>query len=276
MNPVTNMVVKKIPVNKIFSPENSRVEVGDNSSLMISLKQEGQLQPVEVTPVGKRWRLNLGHRRVDAAKKLGWKTVDAVVVKNLKSTEDAWFRNLAENVQRKDISLSEEGRVYRKLIKSGLTPQAVAARLGISKLKVRAALDALSIIPKEWDKKVVYRGANNFRNLPKGSVTASSAKKVAFAAKHVNLRSAQVSKVLNAVASGKVKGDNIYALSKTLKDTGSIITAIKAADQTTVLRPCLRFKKTALAKLLKKKNRSAEFVLRQALRSHPDFKNVIV
>jgi ParB/RepB/Spo0J family partition protein len=113
------------------------------SELSESIRQSGLLQPVVVvawgddSPRGKPWRLIAGFRRCLAHRVLGETTINAVVKQGDFSEIDLRIFNLQENVNREDLSLTEEAGVLRQLIE--FAPELdkkedmLAARLGVSR-----------------------------------------------------------------------------------------------------------------------------------------------
>lgn len=80
-----------------------RKDLGDISGLMESLKTHGQLTPVIIN---RNYELIAGFRRLQAAKRLGWKTIEAVMID--KPTERQKLEvEIEENVQRLDLSAEE-------------------------------------------------------------------------------------------------------------------------------------------------------------------------
>jgi ParB family chromosome partitioning protein len=80
-----------------------RKDLGDISGLMESLKTHGQLTPIIIN---RDYELIAGFRRLQAAKRLGWKSIEAVMID--KPTEQQKLEvEIEENVQRLDLSAEE-------------------------------------------------------------------------------------------------------------------------------------------------------------------------
>jgi ParB/RepB/Spo0J family partition protein len=106
----------RIETAKVFvSGVNVRRKPGDVGELMRSIEEEGILEPLLVRPVDGRYELVVGSRRFEAAKRLGMKTVPAVV-KSMPD-EEALVVSLVENIQRRDIEPEEEYDALMKLRK---------------------------------------------------------------------------------------------------------------------------------------------------------------
>jgi len=99
----------KLTINKIKVRNRYRKDLGDISSLAVSIEEVGLLHPIVVRPDG---RLIAGERRLAACKKLGWKTVPVTCV-DLKEVIRGEF---AENAYRKDFLPSEIDAIRRALL----------------------------------------------------------------------------------------------------------------------------------------------------------------
>ncbi len=158
----------KVDLNKIEQNENSRViyKEAELSDLMHSMKKDGLLQPVGVRRTGKgKYEAVFGNRRIMAAKKLGWADI-AVHVVDAETDTDRDILNLVENIQRKNTTLAEDGRMFTLLSGRGLSDSEIAARVGISTARVRLAMDVVKDVPKEFHTALV----NNKNNTGKSQV----------------------------------------------------------------------------------------------------------
>src|SRR5436190_1428123 len=61
------------------SSQNPRLNMGSIDELAASLAAYGMLQPVLVRALEGEYELIAGHRRVAAARRLGWRTISAIV-----------------------------------------------------------------------------------------------------------------------------------------------------------------------------------------------------
>lgn len=113
-------------------------------SLVRSLRELGQLTPIVVTEVGGAYRLVAGRRRVEAAKRLGWSEIGAMVLSGDDRREAS--AALAENLARSDLTPLQEARVLRgALDETGCTVGELAASVGRSDVWVHNRLQIL-----EW------------------------------------------------------------------------------------------------------------------------------
>jgi ParB family chromosome partitioning protein len=112
--------------------------------LAASIRQLGVLQPLLVRPQDNGFELVAGERRLRAAKRAGLSSVPVVVVET--DREGSLERALVENLHREDLNPIEEAAAYRQLLEEGgLTQQALADRLGRSRVAITNALRLLEL-----------------------------------------------------------------------------------------------------------------------------------
>jgi ParB family chromosome partitioning protein len=131
------------------NPEQPRVEIGDLSELISSVKEHGVLEPLLVKPsaVKGRWMIIAGERRWRAATAAGLREVPCVEM----DVDDEVVAEIAliENMQRKDLTPWEEADGLASLCQRyGYTHEDVARKIGKSRSSVTEAL-ALATIPDE-------------------------------------------------------------------------------------------------------------------------------
>lgn len=146
--------VKEIPMNKIKMGRNSRLSTSseDLSGLMQSINSTGLLEPIGVVKSKKNdgsYEITYGNRRFMAFSKLGLHSIPAVI-HEYKNESAIDVMNLAENVQRRNISLAEIGRYAKILEGEGLGIKELAVRLGTSVSYVSACIDAFEEVPKAY------------------------------------------------------------------------------------------------------------------------------
>lgn len=148
--------ITRMPLNKIKLGRNSRANIDKDEleGLMESIKSIGLLQPIGVVKNGTGYDIAYGNRRFLACSKLGLSHVP-VIVHTYKKASEVDIKNLAENVQRKNISLIEAGRYVSLLLGEGLTKGEIATRLGTSRSYVNACEDAFQNVPKAFRADIV-------------------------------------------------------------------------------------------------------------------------
>jgi len=154
----------EIPIKKIIVKDNVRIQTKnqDINNLMHDLKHRGLLQPIGVIPQKDGYYEYIyGYRRIIAAKKLGWKTIKARLYPGTKP-EEKIDHNIAENLQRVDVTAYELGRQFHILKeKHGLSNSELASKYGLSVHKIKDAIQIYDIgMPKNLRSKVGYTGYN--------------------------------------------------------------------------------------------------------------------
>jgi len=111
-----------------------RRDLGPIEDLALSLESFGLLHPVHVYASHGRYRLIAGERRLQAARTLGWTSIDAMV---REPGENDLLLELVENTQRKWLSDIEEADALIRLVREmGCEMKAVAAQAGRSEAYV--------------------------------------------------------------------------------------------------------------------------------------------
>jgi len=142
-----NKILKLDPQDVIVRREdNSRVDVHDEDSInemVETLKREGQLQPVSIRPdaVTGKPVLTFGFRRHAATLKMretnSDQTIDCVQ-RDYEDYQEAWLANVAENSQRKNTTVIDDGKIVRRMTDPvadggfGMTQAEAAKRLSKS------------------------------------------------------------------------------------------------------------------------------------------------
>lgn len=141
----------KVPLSAILpNPFQPRQNFPESAlaELTESLRSSGLLQPIVVRPAAAgRYELIAGARRCEAARRLGWQEIEAVV----REVDDRMALTLAlvENLQRDALSPIEEAKGYERLIREfGATQDEVAALVGVARPTIANALRLLQL-PQE-------------------------------------------------------------------------------------------------------------------------------
>jgi ParB family chromosome partitioning protein len=101
----------QIPVEDVVLKKRIRKDLGDITSLADSFKRFGQLSPIVLS---KKNVLIAGGRRLEAAKSLGWRTINAVIIDapgDLTKLE----MEIEENIQRRDFTAGELSEATKKI-----------------------------------------------------------------------------------------------------------------------------------------------------------------
>jgi ParB family chromosome partitioning protein len=101
----------QVPVKDIAVKRRVRKELGDIASLADSMKRFGQISPILISKAN---ILIAGGRRLEAAKYLGWKTINATMV-DVPDKITKLEYEIEENIQRRDFNGEELAKATREL-----------------------------------------------------------------------------------------------------------------------------------------------------------------
>lgn len=144
--------IEKISPNR-YQPRKS-MNPEQLKELSDSIRVHGVLQPIVVSPsAGDVYELISGHRRLEATKMAGLKTIPAIVrtADNLLRLELA----IIENIQRENLNSVDEAFAYQRLLDEfDLTQEEVARKTGKSRAAVSNSLRLLAL-PLEIQRGIV-------------------------------------------------------------------------------------------------------------------------
>jgi ParB family chromosome partitioning protein len=113
---IQDRLAHSLPVSSIQpSPRNPRHNLTGIDELAASLQAYGLMQPVVVRRLAEGYQLVAGHRRLEAARSLGWLEIAAVV--RDESEDEAYILTLVENLQREDLTADEEAEALGVLVR---------------------------------------------------------------------------------------------------------------------------------------------------------------
>jgi ParB family chromosome partitioning protein len=101
----------QIPVEDIKVKKRLRKDLGDIEGLAESMKRLGQITPIVIN---KNNHLIAGGRRLEAAKFLGWRTINAVIA-DIPNEITILEYEIEENTQRQDFNSAELAEAARQL-----------------------------------------------------------------------------------------------------------------------------------------------------------------
>jgi ParB/RepB/Spo0J family partition protein len=113
------------------------------AELADSMRANGQAVAILVRPVGDRFMIIHGERRVRAAQTLGWDAIRADV--RATDPDGARWLALVENVQRADLSPMEEARAYQRRLDQGMTQDQIAQRIGKTRTYIAQKVRLLTL-----------------------------------------------------------------------------------------------------------------------------------
>jgi ParB family chromosome partitioning protein len=103
----------QIPLDDIIVKKRVRKEMGDIAALADSMKRYGQMSPIVLN---KRNQLIAGGRRLEAARYLGWRTINAVIL-DVNDGLSMLEYEVEENLQRQNFNSEEIAQASRRLNK---------------------------------------------------------------------------------------------------------------------------------------------------------------
>ena len=146
-------VGRMIPIDKLApNPLQPRVEIGDLSELVLSIREKGVLEPILVRPsdVGGRFMIISGERRYRASMEVGLAELPCIEM-DVDDREVAEI-SLIENLQRKDLTAFEEADGLVALTKRfGYKHEEIARKLGKARTSVTETISIANIPPDVRD-----------------------------------------------------------------------------------------------------------------------------
>jgi ParB family chromosome partitioning protein len=157
---MNNDKITELPIDDIVVDQNFNcrdgIKISDIMELASQIKQMGFLiQPLVVRMVDNKPHLVAGFRRWHACKRLKWEKVPCVIHTKL-SELDAASINIAENIERKDLTPLEEARAINKLLEQGYSGEDIGKKLQRSPTWLASRLAILDLPPDVQDE--VARG----------------------------------------------------------------------------------------------------------------------
>ena len=147
---VASVEVVSIDINKIKPNKyQSRMQFDQEKlkELASSIKREGVVQPIIVSPSGDNYQLVAGERRWWAAKMAELKEIPALV--RTVTDREMFEISLIENIQREDLNAIEEAQAFQRFMKEfNLSQQELADHLGKTRSTVANILRLINL-PEE-------------------------------------------------------------------------------------------------------------------------------
>jgi ParB/RepB/Spo0J family partition protein len=195
---------------------------------MSSLRTSGLLQPIGISPdpgQKNQYHIVYGNRRYLAAKRLGWETIPCIILDEL-TGDEFLVKNLTENIQRKNLSLPEEGRFFDLLhTEKGLTIDEIAARVGVSLRHVKEAIDAYHHVPTEFRALI----KQDVRGLAKkGEIPATAAIQLIQNKRY--LKDKDLNDLFHKLKDGELNAKKLSRVTRLLRTGASVKEALKIVD----------------------------------------------
>ncbi|GAA1722225.1 ParB/RepB/Spo0J family partition protein [Dietzia cercidiphylli] len=144
---MTTLQITDLPIHDVYPhPQNVRRELRGIDELAASIKAEGLHQPIIVAPASagtvgdhvddEEYLIVMGNSRHAACAQLGWETIPCIIRDDLDTEEKVLSAMLAENCARNDLTITEEGDAFQRLLDLDLSAAAVGKRAGRSRKQV--------------------------------------------------------------------------------------------------------------------------------------------
>ena len=149
--PPTRAGLVRLPLARICpNPDQPRkfFDAAALADLAASIRVNGLLQPITVTPKNGSYQIVMGERRWHASQLAGLSEIEAIVRTDLDAAGVA-ERALVENLLRADLGLVEEARAYRAFLARGYTAKRLADTLGFhNSTRIQLRLQLLQLAPE--------------------------------------------------------------------------------------------------------------------------------
>jgi len=99
------------------------------SELCWSLLEEGQVEPIGLYEADGGYTLVWGHRRVEAARRVGWTDIDALIVRQ--DEIDNLIQSGIENLSGEEMSADDKAEWAQRLVDMGFSQHEIARRTSI-------------------------------------------------------------------------------------------------------------------------------------------------
>lgn len=141
------MIVRDVPISLIDRPavpDRLTVDPEYIKELAASMAELGLKMPLLLCPRGDRYEVVAGDCRFQAALSLGWEVVPAFI-NDLEESDVSVLRAI-ENLQRRDLTVIEEARIYKRLHNDhGMSWDQISKRTSISPGLVKRRYDLLKM-----------------------------------------------------------------------------------------------------------------------------------
>jgi len=263
-----------VAINRIKNLGNTRSSTGGPSmkELCQSVKDNGIMTPLWVAKKGTGFVLVAGARRLEAAGKMGLKTVPVNVVEG--NDQELTVFHLIENIQREDLSVYELGKACDELRRRHkMEPSEIAVRLAKPLTEINTALSvASSKIPEEIKGKIVsFNGRDKKKK--KGGIPSEAARYILDYGRNVSrsggkaLSKESITELLKFAGSDKGSLPRVRAAVQAAKQGMEVKQAIKKADKVQTVNISLTLDKSRVARMEKATGKSINTLLRKVITS---------
>ena len=155
-------------IDRPAAPDRLSIDPDYIKELAASIAELGLMSPILLVPRGDRFEIVAGDCRFQACSSLGWAVIPAFVQEI--DAETVSISRATENLQRKDLTIIEEARIYNVLHNDhNLSWDAIAKRTGKTAGNVKRRYDLLKLpeilIKALHEKKIGYAVAEELNRL---------------------------------------------------------------------------------------------------------------
>lgn len=146
-------------------PENPRKDLGDLEELRESIRENGIMQNLTVTPIPEdekrevsklKYYILIGHRRFAASEGIV-DELPCIIADHLTQREQVGIM-LAENMQRSDLTFIEQAHGFQLMMDLGDTVESISKKTGFSKQTIKHRLEISKL-----DKNIIETAQKNFQ-----------------------------------------------------------------------------------------------------------------
>ncbi len=194
------------------SPNHLRDVAKDDAfyELVDSLREQGLLQPIKVRPNETEYELIYGHRRVAAMRHLDWLDCEAIVEDV--DDDEALLQAVAENLQRKDMTVLEEANIYKALRDKNHTTAQIAKMVNKSPSHINTRLNLLQL-PDNVQSMVKSGHTQSAPTAEVGAISIDTASQISRTASS----SAEATKIARKAVEERLTGMEVRKLTAQLK-----------------------------------------------------------
>lgn len=121
-------------------------------ALACSIAANGLMQPITVRPVDGGYEIVAGERRFRAHQILAeaGRLPDGSILAHVRRMDDEKrdLEAIIENLQRADVTPLEEARAFSRMVKGGMSVEALAGKIGVAAFRIRERLQLLELAPQ--------------------------------------------------------------------------------------------------------------------------------
>lgn len=214
----------EIPISELVVEKNIRDTYADDSleELGDSIIENGQIQPIIVTPKNGKYVVKVGHRRYKACLLRDVATVKCIVQDDFRTEKERIITQAIENEQRLNLSSREREAYIAQLVDIGMTQNEIAKALHKTKGWVSEALTSYNFVSENKELFDELAEEPSTRDAWKASTLTKSQLKsaVSEAKKNGGTKDAfkkEIAKQYNKNTASKIRKSKNYVLSYSIE-----------------------------------------------------------